>query len=155
MTRSTPTRCRPSAGQGGGIPLRSARLPVTRGFLPLPDPGGAAGCPVAPPGTRPGGSPTRSLREPASGDRAPRHRGRADLAGARRGPKAELYASAGIPELWVVDVPGRRVGVHRAPRPTGYSAVEDATRGELVAAGLAGGPRIDVEELFAVLVETA
>lgn len=128
---------------------------MTRGFLPLPDPGGAAGCPVAPL------EPDLAVAPP--GRYASRHPETALLVievaltsqALDEGPKAELYASAGIPELWVVDVPGRRVGVHRAPRPTGYSAVEDVTRGELVTAELAGGPRIDVEELFAVLVETA
>lgn len=42
-----------------------------------------------------------------------------------RGRKAELYAAAGVPEYWVVDVPGRAVEVHRDPRPSGgYDAVE-------------------------------
>jgi Uma2 family endonuclease len=36
-----------------------------------------------------------------------------------RGRKAELYAAAGVPEYWVVDVSGRSVEVHREPRPAG------------------------------------
>jgi Uma2 family endonuclease len=33
--------------------------------------------------------------------------------------KAALYARAGIPEYWVVDVHGRRLIVHREPKPGG------------------------------------
>ena len=36
-----------------------------------------------------------------------------------RGRKAELYAAAGVPAYWVVDVPGARVEVHRDPKPSG------------------------------------
>jgi Uma2 family endonuclease len=41
-----------------------------------------------------------------------------------RGRKAELYAAAGVPAYWVVDVPGGSVEVHREPRPSaGYRDV--------------------------------
>jgi Uma2 family endonuclease len=39
--------------------------------------------------------------------------------GLDRGRKAELYAAAGVPEYWVVDVPGASVAVHRDPQPSG------------------------------------
>jgi len=43
--------------------------------------------------------------------------------------KAELYATAGIPEYWVVDVDGRTLHVFRdpAPRPTALAASEYRT----------------------------
>ncbi len=41
------------------------------------------------------------------------------------GPKARAYGSAGIRELWVVEVPSASVVVHRAPRAGGY---DDITR---------------------------
>jgi Uma2 family endonuclease len=49
------------------------------------------------------------------------------------GPKARLYARAGIPEYWVFDVNERRLIVHRGPRAGGYSAVTAYVEGERVA----------------------
>jgi Uma2 family endonuclease len=37
--------------------------------------------------------------------------------------KAVLYARAGIPEYWVLDVSGRRLIVHRHPQSGKYTAV--------------------------------
>jgi len=37
--------------------------------------------------------------------------------------KAALYAAAGIPEYWVLDVTGRRLCVHRRPAADGYREV--------------------------------
>jgi Uma2 family endonuclease len=39
------------------------------------------------------------------------------------GPKALLYAEAGISEYWVVDLEGRRVVVHRSPSDAGYREI--------------------------------
>jgi Uma2 family endonuclease len=39
------------------------------------------------------------------------------------GPKKSLYARGGVAEYWVVDVPGRKVTVHRGPRGDGYESV--------------------------------
>lgn len=36
-----------------------------------------------------------------------------------RGPKASVYARAGVPDYWIVDVDGRRLEVHRDPRRDG------------------------------------
>ena len=44
--------------------------------------------------------------------------------------KAPLYARAGIPEYWIVNVRKRNVEVHRAPRRTGYGDVRTARSGE-------------------------
>ena len=38
-----------------------------------------------------------------------------------RGFKSRLYAAAGVPELWIVDLGGRAVEVHRRPVPEGYA----------------------------------
>ena len=66
------------------------------------------------------------------------------------GVKAELYAAAGIHELWVVDVPTRTVHVHRAPTPSGYRDIFQVTVGEL-RCSLTGAPAVDVGELFGAL----
>jgi Uma2 family endonuclease len=49
------------------------------------------------------------------------------------GPKARLYARAGIPEYWVFDINERRLIVHRDPRAGVYSAVTAYAEGESVA----------------------
>jgi Uma2 family endonuclease len=38
--------------------------------------------------------------------------------------KGPLYAAAGVPEYWIVDVAGRAVEVHRDPHGQGYATVE-------------------------------
>src|SRR5262249_48453126 len=40
-----------------------------------------------------------------------------------RDVKVPLYARAGIPEVWLVDLNGESVGVHREPGPQGYREV--------------------------------
>ena len=49
------------------------------------------------------------------------------------GPKARLYARAGIREYWVFDIAGRRLIVHRSPQAGGYSVVTAYAEGERVA----------------------
>ena len=39
------------------------------------------------------------------------------------GPKAQLYARAGIPEYWVIDVKGCRIYQHREPSAEGYASL--------------------------------
>jgi len=48
------------------------------------------------------------------------------------GPKARLYARAGIPEYWVFDIAGRRLIVHRYPEAGSYSVVTAYAEGESV-----------------------
>jgi Uma2 family endonuclease len=48
------------------------------------------------------------------------------------GPKARLYARAGIPEYWVFDIGDRQLIVHRYPQAGGYSAVTAYAEGESV-----------------------
>ncbi|MBI2403524.1 MAG: Uma2 family endonuclease [Gemmatimonadetes bacterium] len=40
-----------------------------------------------------------------------------------RQTKIPLYAAAGIPEAWLVDLPARRIRVYREPGPDGYNSV--------------------------------
>jgi Uma2 family endonuclease len=39
-----------------------------------------------------------------------------------RGTKVPLYAQAGVPQVWVVDINGQRVFVYREPGPGGYAS---------------------------------
>jgi Uma2 family endonuclease len=48
------------------------------------------------------------------------------------GRKARLYARHRIPELWVVDLVGSRLLVHRDPTPRGYATVQILGRGDAV-----------------------
>jgi Uma2 family endonuclease len=49
-----------------------------------------------------------------------------------RGDKARIYASAGIADYWVVNVPGRCVEVHREPRDGAYRSVRTYSPGESI-----------------------
>jgi len=50
-----------------------------------------------------------------------------------RDVKVPLYARAGVPEVWLVDLGGDRIEVYRQPSPRGYRDVRIARRGESVA----------------------
>ncbi|MGQ0575712.1 MAG: Uma2 family endonuclease [Pseudonocardia sp.] len=61
--------------------------------------------------------------------------------------KLPLYAAAGVPEYWIVDLHRRRVDVHRSPSGRQYAQVETVKPGDVLtvpAAGLA----VDVAELL-------
>lgn len=47
-----------------------------------------------------------------------------------RNTKMQLYAAAGVPEYWVLDLSERRLCVHRSPSATGYTTTQevDATQ---------------------------
>jgi len=45
-----------------------------------------------------------------------------------------LYARAGVPEAWIVDLNHGVVEVFRDPSPTGYASMQRMARGEMVAA---------------------
>jgi Uma2 family endonuclease len=47
-----------------------------------------------------------------------------------RGVKVPIYAVAGIPEVWLVDIPGRRVLVHRKPEDGAYTDTAEARPGD-------------------------
>jgi Uma2 family endonuclease len=69
------------------------------------------------------------------------------------GTKARLYARAGIPEYWVVDVVGRRIVVyrepaHRDPRDWAFENVVSYSEGESIAPLAAPGRSFRVDDAF-------
>ena len=66
------------------------------------------------------------------------------------GQKARIYASAGVPQYWVVDLTRRVVVVHREPSESGYAAtVEVGVDGVIEAPGANGNPApISVADLL-------
>jgi Uma2 family endonuclease len=84
------------------------------------------------------------VKRPAGGGRAYRvsHPGQADILLAVEvadstlrfdlGEKAAMYARHGVMDLWVVDLTGDRVVVHRGPTADGYAEVRALTRGESI-----------------------
>ncbi|WP_018461712.1 Uma2 family endonuclease [Thermus oshimai] len=58
--------------------------------------------------------------------------------------KLPLYAKAGVPEVWVVDLESRRVHVFRAPEGGAYRVAEAVEGGRLEALGLS----IPLEEVL-------
>jgi len=48
------------------------------------------------------------------------------------GEKALMYAAHGVSELWVVDLQGHEVVVHREPSADGYASVRRLPRGEAI-----------------------
>jgi len=66
-----------------------------------------------------------------------------------RSTKAALYARAGIPEYWVLDLNGRRLIVHRQPEGSVYKSVVAYDEQERVAPLAADGREIPVADLFA------
>lgn len=62
--------------------------------------------------------------------------------------KAALYARAGIAEYWVLDVPGRRLLVHREPKSGWYASVVAYNEAESVAPLAAPQNRFRVADAF-------
>jgi len=46
--------------------------------------------------------------------------------------KLPLYGAAGVPEVWIVDLPGEVIEVYRRPTPSGYAHVEHVGRAGVV-----------------------
>lgn len=63
--------------------------------------------------------------------------------------KLRVYASAGVPEYWIVDLAERVVEIHRDPRDDGYEQTLRAAPGERIAPRLVELPALDVASLFA------
>lgn len=60
------------------------------------------------------------------------------------GRKRRLYAEAGVPEYWVIDIPGERLVVHRDPVYGDYRTITEHRRGEPVAPAGLPVPPFDV-----------
>lgn len=65
------------------------------------------------------------------------------------GVKAPLFAAAGVPEYWVVDVPGRAVRTFAAPAGERYTEMGRARPGDTLAPGSLDIASLDVGELLA------
>lgn len=65
-----------------------------------------------------------------------------------RQTKAPLYARAGIPELWIADLGGQRLEVHREPSPTGYRLVQVFARGQQMSPLFAPDLTIEVDAIL-------
>ncbi len=63
--------------------------------------------------------------------------------------KAALYAGAGVPELWIVDIEGERVEVRTRPEDGEYREVHLAGAGEVLVPAALGAPEVPVAELLA------
>ena len=64
------------------------------------------------------------------------------------GPKARLYATAGIAEYWVLDLSRRRLHVHRSPEGEGWREVRQLSPEEIVAPWDAPDAGVLVSELL-------
>lgn len=65
-----------------------------------------------------------------------------------REKKLPLYAAAGIPEAWLIDIPARKLIIHREPSAEGYRHVIEAQDlGRLTASALPDCP-VDLRGLF-------
>jgi Uma2 family endonuclease len=62
--------------------------------------------------------------------------------------KAATYATAGVPDYWIVDVVRNEVLVHRDPTEKGYASVERFVAGDVIAP-LLDVPPVDVASLLA------
>ena len=62
--------------------------------------------------------------------------------------KAPRYATAGIPEAWLVDVSGETVTVYSGPGPGGYSEKRLPRRGNEIRSVAVAGLRIPVDDIF-------
>ncbi len=65
-----------------------------------------------------------------------------------RGIKLALYAKFGVPEVWIIDLPGSAIEVYREPKEGAYASRERLTDG-LLAPALVPGVTIDVTGLLA------
>ncbi|MBC8102980.1 MAG: Uma2 family endonuclease [Cytophagales bacterium] len=67
--------------------------------------------------------------------------------------KAALYARAGVPEYWVLDVISRQLFVHRIPRGGAYAHIERYGEEESVATEAAPGSVVRIADLLPPVAE--
>lgn len=65
-----------------------------------------------------------------------------------RGRKAELYAAAGIPTYWLIDIPGRTVEVRTDPGPAGYRTLKTLDAGGALASPCDGADELAIKALL-------
>ena len=64
--------------------------------------------------------------------------------------KRAIYAAAGIPEYWIVNLPDDCVEIRRDPEPAArrYASVTIARRGDTIELGVLPGVRVSVDDLL-------
>jgi Uma2 family endonuclease len=62
--------------------------------------------------------------------------------------KMPMYARAGLPEAWIIDLQHDLVLVHRDPGPDGYRLVTTARRGERLAPLAFPNRELTIDELL-------
>lgn len=70
-----------------------------------------------------------------------------------RNVKSRLYAQAGIPTYWMIDVPAKAVEVRTDPGEQGYMKLEIRQIGELVPCPLQGVPDLDIAAILANAID--
>jgi Uma2 family endonuclease len=65
-----------------------------------------------------------------------------------RGKKLRLYASCGVPEYWVVNLPERCIEVYTNPSPDAYARVERYERGQSIRPVAFSGLRFAVSDVL-------
>jgi len=65
-----------------------------------------------------------------------------------RDTKVSLYAVHGIPEMWLVDLRGRRLVRHRAPQQGSYTLVDEPDLGAALEVSVLSGVAVDLHRLF-------
>jgi len=65
-----------------------------------------------------------------------------------RDRKLPLYASHGIPEMWLVDLGGERLVRHRAPKQGSYTLVDEPDLGTAFEVSALAGVAVDLHRLF-------
>jgi Uma2 family endonuclease len=65
-----------------------------------------------------------------------------------RNTKAPLYAKAGIPEYWIVDLNGERIEVYREPSEEGYREMRFHVRGERLSPLFAADLTVEVDAVL-------
>ncbi len=65
-----------------------------------------------------------------------------------RGLKLQLYARAGIREVWIVDLPAETIERYTAPSGDGYQRAEQTRRGQTLNSTALPGPTPSVDEIL-------
>ena len=65
-----------------------------------------------------------------------------------RGRKAALYAAAGIPAYWLIDIPARAVEVRTDPGPVGYRTLRTLDTANVLASPCQGVEELALDELL-------